>query len=77
VTSLKKTQLVGRWFQLQPPKEYVLERRDTVKVNSVMRLDTSLSNFYVLKKHKINDANYHLSETVESVLLREVESLIN
>ena len=65
----------GRWFSLVENGMYKLERRDKCKVTSIMRLSKELDNFYVLKKHNMNDELYLVSDKLKLVLEREADSV--
>ena len=65
----------GRWFSLVENGRYNLERRDKCKATSIMRLSKELDNFYVLKKHDMNDEFYLVSDRLKLVLEREADSV--
>ena len=73
-----ETYISGRWFEIVKDCEYKLTSwKDQLKYESVMRLDTKLSNFFVLRKHSINDNLYLISTELKKKLKREVSSLLN
>ena len=65
----------GRWFSLVENGRYNLERKDKCKATSIMRLSKELNNFYVLKKHDMNDEFYLVSDRLKLVLEREADSV--
>ena len=57
-----ETYISCRCFEIVNDCEYKLTSwKDQLKYESVMRLDTKLSNFFVLRIHSINDNLYVIS----------------
>ena len=73
VVTNAETCISGRWFEIVEDCQYkVTSWKDKLMYESVMRLDTKLGNFFVLRKRSINDNLY-----VVSTELKEHRSVIH
>lgn len=79
VSKVSKTLVWGRWFERVSETSFKLTGAANIKIkiNNIIRLDTSWENFYVLKKHCLSNIYYEIGPAVVSLLESEVESLFN
>lgn len=78
--SKKKAMVSGRWFKSVDDDRvnfHLLSSTATINRNSLMRMDETFENIYVLGKHSMEKKSFEITLAAKGLLSNEVEAFYN